>query len=809
MATPRLSELVIKYKRRANLSFVQVGKKSDLPSKTIQSWAKEYSKHPRRWQDLVQFADAVALNLLEVDELLQTAGHPPVEDLQRRGEDLHLLKRWEQRKPVYQIPRMAAANFRGREADQAKIESRLFSGEKLCVIQGMGGIGKSSLAICMAQKLHHKFPDGLLWADLRIMGPVEILNSWAHALGVELPASQNVKALSACMSGILSRKVVLIILDDIVNINDARLLLPAFQTPCSILATTRSKEVANALVTDPENLISLAPMHPETSVQLVKDVLGPEVIRTRRATVHEICDLLGHLPLALNIFSRRQRISLVPVEQSLAKLKDIKTRLDSLKLGDEAVRTAFEQSWEQLTPPLQGAFKAMAVFGGRSFRIDDFSEIAGQPPSKARELVDQLQYLFLVEQADTADERFIQHPLLASWANELLEETSLLWLAVAKHYFAFAGKYRNSQTDLMRDWQNIMAGMSEAHRLEEWQLVLDYMNCLQSIWTEQGQYQSAMQGFAWASVAAEKLERPDQLSFIYLHWGIACIAITHYEEAREKLQLALQYSESQALVDTKGDIHFHISRICTQQDNYAEGYQELQTAWRYYQETENVLGMANALWEMGDLEYYKGNYPNALSLGEDALKLHVELDNVVGQMQTLMLIATAAQMLNDLEMSEAYILRAEGILGRVPEKSKQAGFYYSRANLSRLQHEFDRAYSYANKSLVLWRGIGKLFDESNVLNLIALIEVDWSEKEPDPERSLQAIEHATQSRDLCDQIRNELGKAYAILTLGKGLRQTGNLHEACNQWNEALSISKRLQNDPLTHWLEELLAGMS
>jgi hypothetical protein len=62
-----------------------------------------------------------------VDELLQVAGHATLEDLQQRGEDLHLLKRWEQKKPVYQIPPMAAANFRGREADQAKIESRLFN----------------------------------------------------------------------------------------------------------------------------------------------------------------------------------------------------------------------------------------------------------------------------------------------------------------------------------------------------------------------------------------------------------------------------------------------------------------------------------------------------------------------------------------------------------------------------------------------------------------------------------------------------------------------------------------------------------
>ena len=95
MAVPRLSELVIKYKRRANLSFGQFRQKADLPSSTIQSWAKEYSKHPWRWQDLVQFADAVALHPLEVDKLLQVDGHARLEDLQQRGEDLHLLKRWE------------------------------------------------------------------------------------------------------------------------------------------------------------------------------------------------------------------------------------------------------------------------------------------------------------------------------------------------------------------------------------------------------------------------------------------------------------------------------------------------------------------------------------------------------------------------------------------------------------------------------------------------------------------------------------------------------------------------------------------
>ena len=123
-----------------------------------------------------------------------------------------------------------------------------------------------------------------------------------------------------------------------------------------------------------------------------------------------------------------------------------------------------------------------------------------------------------------------------------------------------------------------------------------------------------------------------------------------------------------------------------------------------------------------------------------------------------------------------------------------------------MQHEFERAHTYAHKSLALFRETGKLFSETNVLNLIALIELDWSDQKPDHERSLQAIHHATESMDLCEFIHYDHGKASAILTLGKGLRQTGNLTEACNKWNEALSISRRLQSKFLTLRLEELLA---
>ena len=807
MSAPRLSELIIEYKQRANLSYAQIGKKSNVPHRTIQSWAMEYSKHPRRWQVLVQFANAVDLNAVEVNQLLQVSGYPHIEILQRRGEDLHLLQSWEQKKSVFQIPRMPATIYRGRKSEQEKIETCLFVGEKMCVIQGMGGIGKTALAVQMAQKLLHRFADGVLWADLRNVGLIEILENWAHALGIDLPPSQSADSRAAVMWGILSRKSALIILDDVVNLSQARKLLPSYHTPCSIIATTRSKDVANSMVTSLENILSLEPMNLHTSLKVVEDVLGEQQVNSNTVAIREICDLLGHLPLALNIFARRQRISTLPLAATLDKLRDIKTRLAPLKVGDEAVRTAFEQSWGELGEDLKDTFIGMAVFSGRTFHLKRFAKIFGAQENTAAERIEQLQILFLVVQVD--NDHYQQHPLLAAWANEMIAPDSTLWLSMARYYVQFVQEHLHDYGVLMPEWQNIIAGMSEAYRLGEWQLVLTYLSVLQPIWIEQGHYQSALEGYAWAEVAAEKLEQYDRLGFIYLQWGIASIELADYHGAREKLQLALQYARPQEFTDLRGNIHFQMARIRTLQDNYAEAYQELQSAWRYFQETENLLGMANALFEMGDLEYYKGNYSNALSLGEDALNLQVELDNVLGQMQTLMLMATATQELKDLEKSKEYILKADDILDRITDKAKQAGFYYSSANLLRLQHDFDRALAYANKSLELFREIGKLFSETNVLNLIALIELDWSEKVPDPERSLQAIHRATESMELCDLIHYDHGKASAILTLGKGLRQTGNLEDACTKWDQALAISKRIQNKFLTNRLEELLAETS
>ena len=371
-----LSELILKHKENSGLTYSQIAHRANLSKTTIQSWKDGLSKKPRFWQDLARFAAAVDLSKIEVNELLQVAGYPSVVDLQARGDNLELLENWSGSPIILQIPRHGAAHFRGRDLEQKQIEEMLFSGEKITAIQGMGGVGKSSLAIHMAYRLQHKFVHGVLWADVRNMEAKEIFEQWADVLGIELPKSENLKNLSLRMCGILSQKSALIVIDDAIDLRTIRLLLPPYQTPCSILVTTRNQEIASSIVTKPNRIISLSPTQIETSQIILSDILGREKVSENLETITEICTLLGNLPLALNIFGRRQRSSLATLSDSLLKLKNLSTRLDRLKINNEGVRLAFEQTWEELEAEDQFAFQSLAHFAGHPFSLDAFSSIS-------------------------------------------------------------------------------------------------------------------------------------------------------------------------------------------------------------------------------------------------------------------------------------------------------------------------------------------------------------------------------------------------------------------------------------------------
>ena len=801
-----LADLVSTYKQRSGLSFNQLARQTGVPAKTITSWSNGFVKRPRRWQDLVHFAHALQLTKVETNQLLQAANHSDIDSLITIANDkeLEVLQNWQEKTPPFQLPRLHIHQFVGRVHEQQRAIQALLENNQLCVIQGMGGIGKTTLVVQIAESLITHFRDGILWADMRNMENEQILESWAAAYHVDISRFPTVDSRASFMWSVLASKNVLLILDDASSLKRVKQLIPPRLGTLSVFVTTRQKTVAHSLATDDNMLISLQPMRNDSSLQLLKDILGETSLPSEKLVEEEICQLVGHLPLAINIFARRAKALKTPLPLMLEQLRNIRTRLDKLNIGDEGVRAAFEQSWELLDEQLKHIFQLLALFSGRSFSLEAFAHIAQLDQLTATTMLGELYALFLLDVMVEEPRRYKQHPLLASFAHERAQIAPEDYLRLATYYQAFAAEYALDSRSIREDGKNIMAGMKYAFEQCAWELVNDYQEIMHPIWFSQAQYDNARQGLAWANEANIALNHLEKIADIQLNWGVACLEQSDYPESKQKLHRSLQlYQEIEHLAGI-ASVHYHLARLQIEQDNYDDAEQNLREAWRHYQLNEDLSGMANALYRMGNIAYHRGAYTEATQLCNDALSLQKELNNQLGILRVLLrltMIALAEGNVNEARTYCADMLkRSEAI----ENQAELARTFYTVANLCRQQGEFEMARDYIIKGLTLFQQMGDRSSEANALNVAALIDLDWNQADQTKVNLAATYEYAQQSREICDQLGFQFGVAVACLTLGRVHIQMSNVNAACSEWEAALAIAQTIESKALITRLNEL-----
>ena len=272
------------------------------------------------------------------------------------------------------VPFMRNPDFVGREEDLDRLHDALRGegpvGIRSAVtvpagLTGMGGIGKTQLAVEYGYRYRETYPGGVFW--INAAGPsMALLNGFAN-LAISLHprmADETASRLAQAAADYLRRHPgALLVLDnlaDLAVLNQP--LLPGLVVaalPCRILFTTRRRDLGRFTPIE----VTVLPEEPALQLLLRypsrRDILAPD--HPEHAEAQTVCRVLGYLPLALEVASahlgKRPQASLAAYRRELEKrspllvLDDPRARLRSQDLPtrhEAAVAATLASQWEIL-----------------------------------------------------------------------------------------------------------------------------------------------------------------------------------------------------------------------------------------------------------------------------------------------------------------------------------------------------------------------------------------------------------------------------------------------------------------------------
>ncbi|MDJ0746250.1 MAG: NB-ARC domain-containing protein [Xenococcaceae cyanobacterium MO_167.B27] len=142
-------------------------------------------------------------------------------------------------KPIKYIPKNGSNNFVGRQDDLVKVHEELYEGKSnrvaISAVSGMGGVGKTELAIKYARKYYNDYSGGICWLNARGGNlATEIIQFIQLQMGLEVPqqdAQENALTLEEQIAWCWQNwqppeGLVLVILDDVTHLESFSELLP-------------------------------------------------------------------------------------------------------------------------------------------------------------------------------------------------------------------------------------------------------------------------------------------------------------------------------------------------------------------------------------------------------------------------------------------------------------------------------------------------------------------------------------------------------------------------------------------------------
>lgn len=346
-----------------------------------------------------------------------------VEELRRPGAASHPVPR--------QLP--TTGPLVGRRAEWAALSAALDrpaaeGAARIAVIGGIGGVGKTWLALAWAQGNRARFPDGQLHVNLRgydpsgqPVAPGTAVRGFLDALGVapdRLPVELDAQA--ALYRSLVSGRRMLVVLD---NARDAAQIVPLLPGgDCAVLVTSRRR--LDGLVTGyGAATVELDVLDEPDARELLRRHVGVRRADAEPDAAAELLSRCGRLPLAIAVVGARAAGDpLFSLAATAAELRDAHERLDALSGADLTadVRAVLSWSYQAVRPESVRLCDLLGAAPVPDISVPAAAALLALPVAAARTALRRLREANLVQ--SLADGRYRMHDLVHLYAAEHAEQ---------------------------------------------------------------------------------------------------------------------------------------------------------------------------------------------------------------------------------------------------------------------------------------------------------------------------------------------------------------------------------------------------
>ena len=680
--------------------------------------------------------------------------------------------------------------FHGRDGDVDALLRRLET-QRLVTLTGVGGCGKTRLALEMGHRLTERFPDGVWFVDL---APLTDPHWIPQAIASTLKLTQTkIQAVTDELIEHLRETTTLLILDNCEHLVDAcarlaRRLLEACPR-LTILATSREP-----LHLSGERVYSVSPLavppesttHDELTAYAIVQLFveharghqpGFRVTSANAAAVAAICRASEGVPLAIELAVTWLRVlSPAEIADRLGTDPDLLTaQTRDAPARHRSMRAVFEHSWELMTERGRALFMRLAVFRG-GFTRKAAESVAGASLMQLAALLDKS----LLER--DPDGRYAVHELLRQFGEAKLAEVGEADEMRGRHLAFFLDLAETAEPELAGEDQaawlrgltdeldNLRAALGWALATDRAEAALRLASALGRFWSLRGYLSEGRQWLDQALAHLDKADRSTQAKALYqageLAWRQGDYATA---EASQRQSLAL-YRE---LDDASGvsDALVGLGRVAQEHGDLERAIQLFGESLDIERDLGDGRGMAIALGNLGEATLEQGDPDAARDYLRQSLEILREQGDRSGVCNVLNNLGYVASVQGDVDGARASLNESLSIARKVDDKRGVAMALGNLGNLALEQAEWDRARDSLSEIAAIFREMSDRRNLSVALNKLGQVELERSDV-------AQARAYFAESLAICREMNDQLAIAEVLCGLAETARIDGHEQQA-------------------------------